>query len=186
MTLPAWREEAIGKHHDRTAFDCGDDVLNTYLVRFARQNHESGGAKTFLALDDTGSRILGYYSLAPTSASYEEVPAGVRRGLPRHPVPGFRLVRLATDRQVQGLGFGTQLLLAAGRRCLQVASEVGGVALFIDAKTERAALWYEGRGAIRLVTPTETLPVPLVIPLTTLAAALKTAGQLSPEPIEER
>jgi len=34
----------IGKQHDRAAFDCGDPDLSLYLQKFARQNHESGGA----------------------------------------------------------------------------------------------------------------------------------------------
>ena len=178
MTLPGWHEEAIGRHHDRKSFDCGDSALNTYLERFARQNHETGGAKTFLAVDDADGGVLGYYAIAPTSASYEHMPASARQGLSRHPVPGFRLVRLATDRRVQGLGFGTQLLLAAGKRCVQVAGEVGGVALFIDAKTEQAACWYEARGATRLLAASEDFPIPLAIPLKTLEAALKAAGQL--------
>jgi len=42
-------------------------------------------------------------------------------------------------------------LLAAGARALSVAAEVGGVALAIDAKNERAAIWYERFGAIRLL-----------------------------------
>ena len=45
----AWQEAPIGKGHDRKAFDCGEPELNIYLQRFARQNHESGGAKTFVA-----------------------------------------------------------------------------------------------------------------------------------------
>lgn len=49
MTLPAWHEESVGKHHDRAAFDCGDDLLNQFLYRHARQNHEKGGAKTVLS-----------------------------------------------------------------------------------------------------------------------------------------
>jgi hypothetical protein len=32
-------------------------------------------------------------------------------------------------------------LLAAGRRCLLVSVEVGGVALLIDAKNEKVAGW---------------------------------------------
>ena len=41
-----WREEALTRHHDRASFDCGAPSLNEYLQRYARQNHESGGAKT--------------------------------------------------------------------------------------------------------------------------------------------
>src|SRR5713101_5819694 len=59
-----------------------------------------------------------------------------------HDVPAFRLGRLAVNRLVQGYGLGGQLILAAGRRCLLAATEVGGVALLIDAKNERAAKWY--------------------------------------------
>ena len=51
MTALAWHEEAIARHHDRKAFDCGDAELNAFLVRYARQSHEKGGAKTFLAID---------------------------------------------------------------------------------------------------------------------------------------
>ena len=43
MSGERWIEAAIGKHHDRKAFDCGEAALNEYLVRFARQNHDSGG-----------------------------------------------------------------------------------------------------------------------------------------------
>src|SRR5262249_22803260 len=62
----------------------------------------------------------------------------------------FRLARLAVDRRIQGRGLGGQLLLAAGRRCLRAASEVGGVAVLIDAKNEGAAGWYAGYGAMAL------------------------------------
>ncbi|MCE1787531.1 GNAT family N-acetyltransferase, partial [Enterobacter hormaechei] len=50
MMLPIWHEEPIGKHHDRGAFDCGDEALNQFLHRHARQSHEKGGAKTYLAV----------------------------------------------------------------------------------------------------------------------------------------
>ena len=67
MTL-VWREEALARSHDRKAFDCGDPALNDYLVRYARQNHESGSAKTFVAVSpEYPKRILGYYSVCPAS-----------------------------------------------------------------------------------------------------------------------
>ena len=40
-----WRISSLDKQHDRRQFDCGDATLNEYLQRFARQNHERGGAK---------------------------------------------------------------------------------------------------------------------------------------------
>jgi GNAT superfamily N-acetyltransferase len=172
MTLPAWHEEAIGKQHDRDSFDCTDRELNEYLRRFARQNHENGGAKTFLAIENNQGRILGFYTLAPCSAVYDHTPDTLRKGLPRYPVPGYRLGRLAVDNSVKGNGLGTQLMLAAGRRSIRVAGEVGGVAMFIDAKSERAAKWYEERGAMRLAGNPEGLPIPMLISLKTIATAL--------------
>jgi hypothetical protein len=69
----------------------------------------------------------------------------------------------------EGRGLGGGLLLAAGRRCLAVSVEVGGVALLIDAKSDRAALWYQGYGAVRLADALLTL----LLPLKTIAAALR-------------
>jgi GNAT superfamily N-acetyltransferase len=167
-----WREAPIGKTHDRKSFDCGEPELNAYLQRFARQNHESGGAKTFLATPtSSATTILGYYSLSPASIEYSRTPDIVRRGLGRYEVPVYRLGRLAVDRSVQGKGLGGGLLLAAGRRCLAVSQEVGGVALVIDAKSDRAARWYEGYGAVRLADA----PLTLALPLKTIAAAIASA-----------
>jgi GNAT superfamily N-acetyltransferase len=168
MTL-IWREEAIARAHNRKAFDCGEPDLNDYLVRYARQNHTSGGAKTFVAVPlDDPTRILGYYSLSPASLAYARTPELLRRGLGRYEVPVFRLGRLAIDRTAQGQGLGGQLLVAAGRRCLAVAAQVGGVALLIDAISERAARWYTSYGAV----PLQDAPLSLVLPLTVIEKLL--------------
>jgi hypothetical protein len=66
---------------------------------------------------------------------------------------------------------GGQLLLAAGRRCLSVAAEIGGVAMLIDAKGERAAAWYASYGAV----PLDDAPLSL-LPLATVAAGLDRGG----------
>lgn len=169
MTL-VWQEAPLDRAHDRKAFDCGEPALNDYLKKFARQNHESGGAKTFVAVEASEpTTILGYYTLSPASIDYARTPAVVRRGLGRYEVPVYRLGRLAVGASVQGRGLGGGLLLAAGRRCLAVASEVGRVALLIDAKSNRVATWYESFGAGRL----DDAPLTLLLPLKTVAAALQ-------------
>jgi len=170
MSLPAWHEESISKKHNREAFDCGEPALNEFLQRYARRSHDLGGAKTFLAIADSDNEsILGFYSVSPASVEYAQTPEIVRRGLGRYEVPVFRLARLAVDRKLQGLGLGGQLLLAAGRRCLLAAAEVGGVALLIDAKSKKVADWYTGYGAV----PLADAPLSLLLPLTTIEAALK-------------
>jgi GNAT superfamily N-acetyltransferase len=170
MTLAAWHEEPISKAHDREAFDCGEATLNDFLRHHARKNHNQGGAKTFLAIDDGDNKtILGFYSVSPASVQYARTPEIIKRGLARHDVPGFRLARLAVHRELQGQGLGGQLLLSAGRRCLLAASEVGGVVMLIDAKNDRVAGWYAGYGAMPLLDA----PLSLLLPLATIEATLK-------------
>ena len=168
-----WREEPIGRHHDRKSFDCGAPELNDYLKRYARQNHESGGAKTFVAVSAAApARVLGFYSISPGAIEFARVPANLTRKLGRYDVPVFRLGRLAMDLSVQGQGLGGDLLLAAGERALAVAAEVGGVALAIDAKDDEAARWYARFGALALLDD----PRKLILPLIVIADAIGAAG----------
>jgi len=170
MTIPGWHEEPIGRHHDRKSFDCGNVELNRFLWEHACKNHEQGASKTFLAIqNDDGATIMGFYSLSPVSIEYDRAPAVVTKGLPRYDVPMFRLGRLAVSIEFQGKGLmGGQLLLAAGRRCLRVAEEAGGVAMFIDAKDHRVAAWYQSYGA----EPLKDRPLSLVLHFQTIRYAL--------------
>lgn len=175
MTLPPWHEEPIAKKQNREAFDCGDTALNDFLRRHARQTHEQGGAKTFLAVrDDNAAVVLGFYCLSPASVEFSRAADVVKRGLARHDVPVFRLGRLAVEQSMQGNGLGGQLLLSAGRRCLRASQEVGGVALLIDAKNERVAQWYASYGALPLLDA----PLSLLLPLTTIHQTLEAASKL--------
>jgi hypothetical protein len=172
VSLHSWREEPIGRHHDRKTFDCGVPELNIYLERYARQNHESGGAKTFVAVPVADpAKILGYYSISPGAIEFARVPAALTRKLGRYEVPVFRLGRLAVSSPLHGDGLGADLLLAAGARALAVAEEVGGTALAIDAKDARAAKWYERFGAMKLLDN----PLQLILPLSTIAQAIATS-----------
>ena len=169
-----WREEPIGRHHDRKGFDCGSPDLNEYLERYARQNHETGGAKTFVAvLPDEPTRILGFYSISPGAIEFARVPSKLTKKLGRYDVPVFRLGRLAIDLSRQGQELGGELLIAAGERALAVAAEVGGIALVIDAKEDQAARWYERFGALSLLDD----PLTLVLPLGAIAEAIKLSAK---------
>jgi GNAT superfamily N-acetyltransferase len=168
-----WDEAPFAKHHDRAALDCGDPDLNIYLQRHARQNHERGGAKCFVAVPaETPALIVGFYTLSPASLEYSRTPALAKKGLARYDVPVFRLGRLAVDQKLQGRGLGGALLLRAAARCICVANDVGGVGLLIDAKNERTAQWYASYGALPLLDA----PLSLVLPLAVAADALQRGG----------
>ena len=172
-----WGEEPIDRHHDRKNFDCGARELNEYLGRYARQNHESGGAKTFVAvMPAEPTRVLGYYSISPGAIEFVRVPAGLTRKLGRYEVPVFRLGRLAVGLSYQRRGLGGELLLAAGMRALAVAAQIGGIALAIDAKDPAAAKWYRRFGAIQLLDDS----LKLILPLSVMADTVKAMEKRRP------
>jgi len=81
MTLPAWHEEAIAKKHDRKAYDCGQ---HGFLRHYARQAHEHGASKTYVAVDDADEKtVYGYYTLSPAQVEFFRVPEVARLTLGR-------------------------------------------------------------------------------------------------------
>ena len=169
-----WREEPISRSHDRNSFDCGNKELNEYLRRYARQNHVSGGGKTFVAVSSSDpNRVFGFYTISPGALDFSQAPPELTKKLGRYDVPIFRLGRLAVDLSVQGKGLGGDLFLAAAERALKVASEIGGAALVIDAKDEAAANWYRRFGAYSLIDA----PLCLVLPLAAIAETLNLPNQ---------
>jgi len=168
----AWVEQPIARRHHCKDFDCGAPELNEYLAVYARQNHASGGAKTFVAVPTAqAADVLGFYSISPGAIEFARIPSKLTRGLGQYEVPVFRLGRLAVGRALQGRGLGAELLLAAGMRALSVAAQIGGVALAIDAKDDRAAAWYQRFGAVTLLDD----PLKLILPLDTIAAVVAAA-----------
>jgi GNAT superfamily N-acetyltransferase len=174
MTLPAWHEDPVAKKHDRKAFDCGQDDLNRFLQQYARQAHEHGASKTYVAVDDADEKtIYGYYTLSPAQVEFFRVPKLARLNLGRHDVGGFRLARLAVIKSLQGQGLGGELLVAAARRCMRASQQVGGTAMLINAKDEKVARWYISFGAV----PLNDAPLSLLLPYSLLIAALRRAGK---------
>lgn len=172
MSLAPWREMAIARSHDRGGFDCGQADLNRFLAQHARQSHDSGTSKTYVAVDAADlSTIFGFYTLSPAQIEMDRVPEGARPRGSRYPVTGFRLGRLAVSKALQGQGLGGQLLLAAAARSMRASMEVGGTALIIDAKDEAAAAWYSLYGAISI----SDAPLSLVLTYDNLRATLAAA-----------
>ena len=172
-----WVEAPIARHHNRELFDCGEVDLNVYLRKYARQNHETGVSRAYvIASPEEPTKILGYYTLSPASIEFDKVPESARQRLPRYELPVYRLGRLAVDVSMQGLGLGRDLFLAASHRCITAASEVGGVAMLIDAKNARVAEWYERFGAVSV----PERPLVLIVRLDLIIEALAARGRERP------
>ena len=127
------------------AFDCGVDVLNTWLKRRALLNHLSGASRTYVAM--SGKRIAAYYCLAAGSIQHAATPGKIRRNMPE-PIPVLVLGRLAVDVGLQKRGVGPMLLLHALERTQEVAQTAGIRALLVHAKDEEAAEFYKRFGFV--------------------------------------
>lgn len=133
--------EKLSKTHDLSAFDCGNESLNTWLKRFALSNLQSDSAQTFVV--HRGGAAVGYYSLTAGSVRPEEAPARVAKGLAKHPIGVILLARLAVDKREQGNGLGKALLKDALLRIMAAADTVGARAVLVHAIDEQARKFYE-------------------------------------------
>ncbi|HWS73899.1 MAG TPA: GNAT family N-acetyltransferase [Quisquiliibacterium sp.] len=136
--------EPLAASHRLDGFDCGEPVLDDWLMRRALANQASGASRTFVVADPDGF-VFGYYALAAGAVSHPLATSGVRRNMP-DPVPVLVLGRLAVDRRARGLQLGSSLLQDAVHRAVAVSRDAGVRALLVHALSENARQFYEHYG----------------------------------------
>lgn len=156
----AWVLEPIRRDHARGEFRCTADELNEFLRTQARQNHDLGVSKTYVAVAHAGAtEVIGYITVAPASVEAALLPSAITRAYGMHPLPLYRLARMAVSADMVLQGIGTDLLFEAAQITRRAAEAVGGVGLLIDAKDQGLARWYAERGA----RPLEDQPLTLIL-----------------------
>lgn len=157
----ALKVAALEKSHAVAVFDCSEPKLNIWLQTIAMQHQKNGTSKTFILSDDAEpGKVLGFCTLAIRSLTATgELPQQMRRKLPRQ-VPGYTLARLGVAVEAQGQGHGARLLLEAMEKAYRASQNVGGFALFVDAK-EGAASFYEHFGFRVCPDDADTLVLPI-------------------------
>ena len=168
MTLSA--PESLSGKHALSAFDCGEPDLNTFLMRRALSNQESGASRTFVVTDQN-DRVVAYYSLATGSIEARQATGRVRRNMP-DPIPVMVLGRLAVSRQYQNQSLGSWLLKDALLRVLGVAEMAGIRAVLLHAMSDRARRFYLKHGFA--LSPLD--PMTLMIPLNDVRRELLRGG----------
>lgn len=133
--------------HDVNGFDCGNNDLNVFLRMTAGQHQRKLISKTYVLVDDQApSKVIGFYTLAVRKmVPRDNLPPEMAAKLPRE-VPAFTLGRLAIRTDLKGQHHGEYLLFHAIHRAARVAGEIGGYALFVDAKDEAGANFYKRYG----------------------------------------
>lgn len=152
----------LTEQHRVREFDCGVPELNHWLQAVARQHQDKLLSKTYVLTESSEPEVLlGYYALALRGLmAKESLPPALVKRLPGR-IPGFTLARLGVAVAAQGLGFGEYLVLDAMRRAKVLSEQVGGVALFVDAKDDRAAQFYARFDFVPLPSDHLTLMIPL-------------------------
>jgi GNAT superfamily N-acetyltransferase len=160
--------EPLGSH-DRSAFACGAPPLDRYLREQASQDVKRLVASCFVAVEAATEGIAGYYTLAATSVHANDLPAEIRKRLPRYPaLPAALIGRLAVDRRFRRQGLGSALIADAALRVLK--GVVGVFALIVEAKDEDALAFYRHQG----FHPFASRPFCLFLPLATFRKAAVT------------
>lgn len=146
-----YRISALDSAAQTANFDCGEQALNEYLCRYARQDIKRGVARAFVAspVDQPGV-VAGFYTLSASSIAAQTLPENLRKKLPRYPVPVALLGRLAVDHLFHGQGLGAILLADACQRVHAVSETLAVAALVVDAKSPAAASFYQHFGFIEL------------------------------------
>jgi predicted GNAT family N-acyltransferase len=140
--------EILSTSHDRTEFDCGVALLNSYLQQYARQDMERGVATPYVLVPSINkTEIAGFYTLAATAVKLTDLPEHATKKLPRYPlVPTTLLGRLAVGLNYRGKGLGERLLMDALKRSLEASRVVGSAAVIVDAKDSSGVRFYEQYG----------------------------------------
>jgi GNAT superfamily N-acetyltransferase len=163
--VPPSAPKPLQEHHDVTAFDSGEESLDTWLKRRALANQVTGASRTYVVCEE--GRVVGYYALATGSISQSQVSGRFRRNMP-DPIPMVLLARLAVDRTRQGKGLGRGLFRDAAMRVSQAADLIGILGIYVHAISEAARAFYLQLGFIE----SAQVPMTLVITLQDIRANL--------------
>jgi predicted GNAT family N-acyltransferase len=158
---PTFVFEPLGKKHDRAAFSCGVEPLDTYLQKQASQDAKKRAAVPFV-LTPNGKTIAGYYTLSQYAIELGNVPQEVAKKLPKYPlVPATHLGRLAVSVDFRGKGLGETLLMDALHRSLELSEQVASSGVVVDAKDDAARSFCRKYGFIELPKIDKRLFLPM-------------------------
>jgi len=136
--------EALGNHHDLSAFASGQPSLDSWRAQHARGAEARRVARTFVW--HYGDEVVGaYYSLAAHVLIKDQLPRALGRGSPEH-IPAVLLARLALDSHLQGEGLGSIVLAEALGRVVKATKTVAARFVVVDAIDATAADFYEHHG----------------------------------------
>ena len=168
----------LAQTDDRKSFRSGDFDLDSFFQKYAWRNqfrHHIGN--TYVAVER--GAVLGFMTVAPGSIEIERLPAGLRRALPKYPIPVLRVARLAVSEDARAKGIGKQLTRAAFAMASGLREKIGCAGIVVDAKREAetfyASLGFEPLEVVAGLLEEKPAPKPMFIPIREIEAAIKIA-----------
>lgn len=143
LALPAnFRLESLSRSHPRRGFDCGNDLVDSWLRTKALQHQEKhlSATRVLISGDET---IAGFYTLATGQVDFGDLPAELSRRLPRRALPVAVLAWLGVSGSSQGQGIGRLLLAQALRDCYEASRTFAFVAVILDSVDDHARAFYQ-------------------------------------------
>jgi GNAT superfamily N-acetyltransferase len=137
--------------HDKAGFSCGNQLLDNYIHKQARQDIKRKVAVCFILSDDN-KMIKGYYTLSNSSIPRSLIPEALLKNLPKYKdLPVTLLGRLAIDSRFKGQGNGSLLLIDALKRSYETSvNNIASMAVIVDPVDQQATDFYTKFGFIPL------------------------------------
>ncbi len=139
--------------HDRSAFCCGIDLLDNYIIKQAKQDMKRRLSVVFVMIaNDNDKEVIGYYTLSNDAIQKKYIPEDLSKKLPLsyEALPVTLLGRLAVDKKYQGNNLGETLLIDALKRSSEASkNEMGSFAVIVDP-LKYVISYYEQYGFIYL------------------------------------
>jgi GNAT superfamily N-acetyltransferase len=131
----------LAESDNRELFDCGRDSLNTWFRRHAWANQVSGASRVNVITDAASGRIVGYVTLSAAQIERAFLPKPQQRNRP-DPLPVTLLGQLAVDKDFQGQGHATSLLLFALKTAMSAAEIIGSIGVITHPLDDSVRAFY--------------------------------------------
>lgn len=144
--------ELLNKKHNLKNFDCGKELLNSYLKNQAGQDVKRKLSACFVLNDVETNIVKGYYTLSNNSIPLVNFSERIQKRLTKSyiSIPATLLGRLAIDLKYQGIGIGRILLIDALKRSYGISKEIGSFGVIVDPIDKDAERFYEKYDFIKL------------------------------------
>lgn len=157
--------------HDRAAFSCGVEQVDSYFRKTANKLAKAGNVRVWVMISPSGD-LIGFYALNAHSIDYAELPEKFAKARPGHgSIPAAYISMIGVDQKFSGKGFGGDLLVDALTRIARAADDLGIAVVMLDVLdcgdpelvAKRIKL-YQSYG----FTPLPSRPLRLFLPLATV------------------